>query len=145
MKWWLSSSSPRADPPPTRARRGLQGAHRHHKIPKAFIRTDKVLRSPAGKADYRWARRWPPKALVRKAKTGPGVRAGGSEVTGDTNWTAAITRDLDGQCAAPSYRSVVVVVGRVGTTTSRRVRRWGRGRARLGVQGRWVGGPGIGC
>ncbi|MCV7015837.1 acyl-CoA synthetase [Mycolicibacterium madagascariense] len=27
-----------------------------YKIPKAFIRTDKVVRSPAGKADYRWAR-----------------------------------------------------------------------------------------
>jgi fatty-acyl-CoA synthase len=28
----------------------------HYKLPKAFIRTDKVLRSPAGKADYRWAK-----------------------------------------------------------------------------------------
>ena len=27
-----------------------------YKIPKAFIRTAKVVRSPAGKADYRWAR-----------------------------------------------------------------------------------------
>lgn len=27
-----------------------------YKLPKAFIRTDKVLRSPAGKADYRWAK-----------------------------------------------------------------------------------------
>jgi 3-oxocholest-4-en-26-oate---CoA ligase len=27
-----------------------------YKIPKAFIRTPKVMRSPAGKADYRWAR-----------------------------------------------------------------------------------------
>ena len=27
-----------------------------YKIPKAFIRTDKVLRSPSGKADYRWAK-----------------------------------------------------------------------------------------
>ena len=27
-----------------------------YKLPKAFIRTEKVLRSPAGKADYRWAR-----------------------------------------------------------------------------------------
>ena len=25
-------------------------------IPKAFIRVDKVLRSPSGKADYRWAK-----------------------------------------------------------------------------------------
>jgi fatty-acyl-CoA synthase len=27
-----------------------------YKIPKAFIRTTKVVRSPAGKADYRWAK-----------------------------------------------------------------------------------------
>lgn len=27
-----------------------------YKIPKAFVRTTKVVRSPAGKADYRWAR-----------------------------------------------------------------------------------------
>jgi acyl-CoA synthetase (AMP-forming)/AMP-acid ligase II len=27
-----------------------------YKIPKAFIRTPKVVRSPAGKADYRWAK-----------------------------------------------------------------------------------------
>ncbi len=27
-----------------------------YKIPKAFVRTAKVIRSPAGKADYRWAR-----------------------------------------------------------------------------------------
>ena len=27
-----------------------------YKVPKAFIRTEKVLRSPAGKADYRWAK-----------------------------------------------------------------------------------------
>ena len=27
-----------------------------YKVPKCFIRTDKVLRSPAGKADYRWAK-----------------------------------------------------------------------------------------
>ncbi|OBF28543.1 acyl-CoA synthetase [Mycobacterium sp. ACS4331] len=26
-----------------------------YKVPKAFIRTEKVMRSPAGKADYRWA------------------------------------------------------------------------------------------
>ncbi len=26
------------------------------KVPKAFIRVDKVLRSPSGKADYRWAK-----------------------------------------------------------------------------------------
>jgi hypothetical protein len=26
------------------------------KIPKAFIRTPTVVRSPAGKADYRWAK-----------------------------------------------------------------------------------------
>ena len=27
-----------------------------YKVPKAFIRVDKVVRSPAGKADYRWAK-----------------------------------------------------------------------------------------
>jgi fatty-acyl-CoA synthase len=27
-----------------------------YKVPKAFIRTEKVMRSPAGKADYRWAK-----------------------------------------------------------------------------------------
>ena len=27
-----------------------------YKLPKAFLHTDKVLRSPAGKADYRWAK-----------------------------------------------------------------------------------------
>ena len=27
-----------------------------YKIPKQFVRTDKVVRSPAGKADYRWAK-----------------------------------------------------------------------------------------
>ena len=27
-----------------------------YKVPKAFIRTDKVVRSPAGKPDYRWAK-----------------------------------------------------------------------------------------
>jgi len=38
----------------------LAEACSHHiakyKIPKAFIRVDKVLRSPSGKADYRWAK-----------------------------------------------------------------------------------------
>ena len=27
-----------------------------YKLPKGFVRVDTVLRSPAGKADYRWAR-----------------------------------------------------------------------------------------
>ena len=27
-----------------------------YKVPKAFIRTSKIVRSPAGKADYRWAK-----------------------------------------------------------------------------------------
>jgi len=27
-----------------------------YKIPKAFIRVDKMVRSPSGKADYRWAK-----------------------------------------------------------------------------------------
>ena len=28
-----------------------------YKLPKAIVRVDKVLRSPAGKADYAWAKR----------------------------------------------------------------------------------------
>jgi acyl-CoA synthetase (AMP-forming)/AMP-acid ligase II len=36
-----------------------------YKIPKSFVRTPKVLRSPAGKADYRWA-----KALASHGLTG---------------------------------------------------------------------------
>ncbi|MFM9035930.1 MAG: acyl-CoA synthetase [Mycobacterium sp.] len=36
-----------------------------YKIPKAFIRVGKVVRSPAGKADYRWA-----KSVVSAATTG---------------------------------------------------------------------------
>ena len=27
-----------------------------YKIPKSFVRTAKIVRSPAGKADYRWAK-----------------------------------------------------------------------------------------
>jgi fatty-acyl-CoA synthase len=27
-----------------------------YKVPKAFVRTEKIVRSPAGKADYRWAK-----------------------------------------------------------------------------------------
>ena len=37
-----------------------------YKIPKAFVRTDKVVRSPAGKADYRWAKE------IAAAGAGPG-------------------------------------------------------------------------
>ncbi|BBY85500.1 acyl-CoA synthetase [Mycolicibacterium tokaiense] len=37
-----------------------------YKIPKAFIRTPKVMRSPAGKADYRWA-----KAIAEEAAALP--------------------------------------------------------------------------
>jgi len=36
-----------------------------YKIPKAFVRTDHVVRSPAGKADYRWA-----KALAAETSAG---------------------------------------------------------------------------
>lgn len=35
-----------------------------YKIPKAFIRVDKVLRSPSGKADYRWAKEVAAKGAV---------------------------------------------------------------------------------
>jgi acyl-CoA synthetase (AMP-forming)/AMP-acid ligase II len=27
-----------------------------YKVPKAFVRVPKIVRSPAGKADYRWAK-----------------------------------------------------------------------------------------
>ena len=43
-------------PPTTNSPRPAAAHIAHYKIPKAFIRTDKVLRSPAGKADYRWAK-----------------------------------------------------------------------------------------
>ena len=36
-----------------------------YKVPKAFVRTDHIVRSPAGKADYRWA-----KAIVTAATAG---------------------------------------------------------------------------
>lgn len=36
-----------------------------YKVPKAFVRTDHVVRSPAGKADYRWA-----KAVAAEAAAG---------------------------------------------------------------------------
>jgi fatty-acyl-CoA synthase len=36
-----------------------------YKVPKAFVRTDHIVRSPAGKADYRWA-----KAVVTAATAG---------------------------------------------------------------------------
>ena len=37
--------------------RAAAGEHiAHYKLPKAIIRVDDVLRSPSGKADYRWAR-----------------------------------------------------------------------------------------
>ena len=35
-----------------------------YKVPKAFIRIDKVVRSPAGKADYRWAKEVAMQSLV---------------------------------------------------------------------------------
>ena len=37
----------------------LAEAERHvarYKLPKAFVFVDKVVRSPSGKADYRWAK-----------------------------------------------------------------------------------------
>ena len=36
-----------------------------YKVPKAFIRTDHVVRSPAGKADYRWAKAVATEAAAR--------------------------------------------------------------------------------
>ncbi len=41
----------------------------HYKLPKAFIRTDKVLRSPAGKADYRWAKELAVESLAPKPRS----------------------------------------------------------------------------
>jgi fatty-acyl-CoA synthase len=36
---------------------GAAGDHiAHYKLPKEIVRVDSVLRSPSGKADYRWAR-----------------------------------------------------------------------------------------
>ena len=44
---------------PTERRRCSPRPRRHiarYKLPKAFVFVDEVVRSPAGKADYRWAR-----------------------------------------------------------------------------------------
>jgi acyl-CoA synthetase (AMP-forming)/AMP-acid ligase II len=38
-----------------------------YKIPKAFIRTQKIMRSPAGKADYRWAKQMAAESLSPSA------------------------------------------------------------------------------
>ncbi len=38
-----------------------------YKLPKAIITVGEVVRSPAGKADYRWARQ----AALRRRRTGP--------------------------------------------------------------------------
>jgi len=38
-----------------------------YKLPKAFVRTDHVVRSPAGKADYRWARELAAEASAAKS------------------------------------------------------------------------------
>jgi acyl-CoA synthetase (AMP-forming)/AMP-acid ligase II len=39
-----------------------------YKVPKAFVRVDKVLRSPAGKADYRWAKSVAVQAVAPETK-----------------------------------------------------------------------------
>ena len=44
-----------------------------YKVPKAFIRTPTVLRSPAGKADYRWAKDLAIRTEVTAADSGAGV------------------------------------------------------------------------
>ena len=39
--------------------RKVDEAERHiarYKLPKAFVRVDDIVRSPSGKADYRWAK-----------------------------------------------------------------------------------------
>ena len=38
-----------------------------YKIPKAFVRVPKIVRSPAGKADYRWAQRVATEAVAAQA------------------------------------------------------------------------------
>ena len=77
MKWWLPvSSSPRADPPPTRS--SPRPARRiADQIPKAFIRTDKALRSPAGGRLPMTQGAGRRKPWCAKAKAGPGVRRWG--------------------------------------------------------------------
>jgi fatty-acyl-CoA synthase len=43
--------------PPEASLREAAGEHiAHYKLPKAFVFVDEILRSPSGKADYRWAR-----------------------------------------------------------------------------------------
>ena len=46
-------------------RRALAG----YKVPKAFVWVDQVVRSPAGKPDYAWARHRSPTADARRAST----------------------------------------------------------------------------
>ncbi|CNK31574.1 AMP-dependent synthetase and ligase [Mycobacterium tuberculosis] len=41
-----------------------------YKLPKAIIRTGKVRRSPAGKADYRWAKEIAVESLSSTAGSG---------------------------------------------------------------------------
>ena len=44
--------------------RGAAEAHiARYKLPRAFLFVDRVLRSPSGKADYRWAKRKAEEAL----------------------------------------------------------------------------------
>jgi acyl-CoA synthetase (AMP-forming)/AMP-acid ligase II len=47
-----------------------------YELPKAFIRTSKVVRSPAGKADYRWAKSLAAKSAFPAAGSVTSVRAG---------------------------------------------------------------------
>ncbi len=43
--------------PPEASLREVAGEHiAQYKLPKAFVFVDEILRSPSGKADYRWAR-----------------------------------------------------------------------------------------
>jgi acyl-CoA synthetase (AMP-forming)/AMP-acid ligase II len=34
-----------------------------YKLPKVFVRVDRMMRAPSGKADYRWARETAERAL----------------------------------------------------------------------------------
>jgi acyl-CoA synthetase (AMP-forming)/AMP-acid ligase II len=47
-----------------------------YKVPKAFIRTSKIVRSPAGKADYRWAKSLAIQTGTTAAAPGSAIRAG---------------------------------------------------------------------
>ena len=51
----------------------LDVAARHiarYKLPKGIVFVDEIVRSPSGKADYRWARQSPSAAAHRRRRLG---------------------------------------------------------------------------